>query len=206
MQYDKSCQILLLGNSAVGKTSLISRYANGTFKEEYINTVGLDHISKTEIINNINILVKLWDTAGQERFKALTPSYLRNAEGVILVYDVTNSDSFDDLKSWIDSIKNHLGEKYASFPAIIIGNKVDLQDNREISNEDASKFAKDNNYKYFETSAKTGEGVDEAVREIVNQILKVKDNNDEQKEENGMVKVTIKIIILLLFWKKGKDL
>ena len=163
MQYDKSCQILLLGNSAVGKTSLISRYSNGTFKEEYINTVGLDHISKTEVINNKNILVKLWDTAGQERFKALTPSYLRKAEGVILVYDVTNSYSFDDLKSWIDSIKNNLGEEYASFPVIIIGNKIDLQDNREISNEDANKFANQNNYKYFETSAKTGEGVDEVV-------------------------------------------
>ena len=189
MQYDKSCQILLLGNSAVGKTSLISRYSNGTFKEEYINTVGLDHISKTEVINNKNILVKLWDTAGQERFKALTPSYLRKAEGVILVYDVTNSYSFDDLKSWIDSIKNKLGEEYASFPVIIIGNKIDLQDNREISNEDANKFANQNNYKYFETSAKTGEGVDEAVREIVNQILKSKDNNDEHKEESNNIKI-----------------
>ena len=186
MQYDKTCSILLLGDTCVGKTCLISRYANGVFKEEYITTVGVDYVSKQEIINGQNINVKLWDTAGQERFKALTPSYLRGAEGIVLVYDVTNAETFESLKFWIDSLKSSLGED--SLPTIIDGNKVDLDD-RDISKEDAKKFAQEHNYKYFETSAKSGVGVDELFREIVNQILEKKDKTDEVKEERKSVKL-----------------
>ena len=186
MQYDKTCSILLLGDTCVGKTCLISRYANGVFKEEYISTVGVDYVSKQEIINDQNINVKLWDTAGQERYKALTPSYLRGAEGIVLVYDVTKSESFDSLKVWIDSLKNNLGEN--SLPIIIDGNKIDLDD-RDVSKETAQKFAQEYNYKYFETSAKSGVGVDELFREIVNQILEKKDKTDEVKEERKSVKL-----------------
>ena len=186
MEYDKTCSILLLGDTCVGKTCLISRYANGVFKEEYISTVGVDYVSKQEIINDQNINVKLWDTAGQERYKALTPSYLRGAEGIVLVYDVTKSESFDSLKVWIDSLKNNLGEN--SLPIIIDGNKIDLDD-RDVSKETAQKFAQEYNYKYFETSAKSGVGVDELFREIVNQILEKKDKTDEVKEERKSVKL-----------------
>ena len=189
MNYDKTCQILLIGDSSVGKTSLIQRYANGIFKEEYLATVGLDYYTKQEMINDITVLVKLWDTAGQERFKALTPNYFRNAEGVVLAYDVTNSDSFDNLKFWINSIKSNLGEKNIFIPIIIIGNKIDMEDMRDITKEDASKFAKENNYKYFETSAKTGQGVDEAIRDLVNQILENSDKNDAAKGERKSVKI-----------------
>ena len=189
MNYDKTCQILLIGDSSVGKTSLIQRYANGIFKEEYLATVGLDYYTKQEMINNINVLVKLWDTAGQERFKALTPNYFRNAEGVVLAYDVTNSESFENLKFWINSIKSNLGEKNIFIPIIIIGNKIDMEDMRDITKEDASKFAKENNYKYFETSAKTGEGVDEAIRDLVNQVLANSDKNEAVKGERKSVKI-----------------
>ena len=189
MNYDKTCQILLIGDSSVGKTSLIQRYANGIFKEEYLATVGLDYYTKQEMINNLNVLVKLWDTAGQERFKALTPNYFRNAEGVVLAYDVTNSESFENLKFWINSIKSNLGEKNIFIPIIIIGNKIDMEDMRDITKEDASKFAKENNYKYFETSAKTGEGVDEAIRDLVNQVLTNSDKNEAAKGERKSVKI-----------------
>ena len=189
MNYDKTCQILLIGDSSVGKTSLIQRYANGIFKEEYLATVGLDYYTKQEMINDITVLVKLWDTAGQERFKALTPNYFRNAEGVVLAYDVTNSESFDNLKFWINSIKSNLGEKNIFIPIIIIGNKIDMEDMRDITKEDASKFAKENNYKYFETSAKTGEGVDEAIRDLVNQVLANSDKNEAAKGERKSVKI-----------------
>jgi small GTP-binding protein len=189
MNYDKTCQILLIGDSSVGKTSLIQRYANGIFKEEYLATVGLDYYTKQEMINDITVLVKLWDTAGQERFKALTPNYFRNAEGVVLAYDVTNSESFDNLKFWINSIKSNLGEKNIFIPIIIIGNKIDMEGMRDITKEDASKFAKENNYKYFETSAKTGQGVDEAIRDLVNQILENSDKNDSAKGERKSVKI-----------------
>ena len=188
MQYDTTCSILLLGDACVGKTCLISRYANGVFKDDYISTVGFDFISKQEIINDKNINVKLWDTAGQERYKALTPSYLRGADGVVLVFDVTNSETFDNLKFWLDSLKNNLGENNSFLPVVINGNKIDIDD-RDISNDDANKFAQENNYKYFETSAKSGVGVDELFREIVNQILENKEKTDEVKEERKNIKI-----------------
>ena len=188
MQYDTTCSILLLGDACVGKTCLISRYANGVFKDDYISTVGFDFISKQEIINDKNINVKLWDTAGQERYKALTPSYLRGADGVILVFDVTNSETFDNLKFWLDSLKNNLGENNSFLPVVINGNKIDIDD-RDISKDDANKFAQENNYKYFETSAKSGVGVDELFREIVNQILENKEKTDEVKEERKSIKI-----------------
>ena len=182
MNYDKTCQLLIIGDSSVGKTSLITRYTNGTFKEEYLATVGLDYYSKEEVINNKTINIKWWDTAGQERYKSLTQNYFKNAEGVLLTYDITNSESFDNLKEWISSIKKNMEGKDIFIPVIIIGNKIDMEDSRETSKEDAEKFAKENNYKYFETSAKTGEGVDDAIRELVIQILKQNGQIDDQKE------------------------
>ena len=179
MDYDKTCQILLLGDTQVGKTCLINRYTNGVFKEEYISTVGFDYYTKQEEINNKTVQVKLWDTAGQERFKTLTPSFLRNAEGVIIVFDVTSQDSFDNVKGWINSIKSNLGKNI--IPIIIVGNKIDMENMREISKEDGKKIASENDFKYFETSAKTGIGVDEAIKEIVNQILDIQDKNEDEK-------------------------
>lgn len=183
MNYDVACQLLIIGDSCVGKTSLLTRYTTGNFKEEYIATVGIDYFTKNETINDKIISIKLWDTVGQERYKALTQNFFKNAEGVMVVYDITKVESFDNLKFWINSIKQNMENKNIIIPVIIIGNKVDMEDMREISNENAENFAKENNYKYFETSAKTGEGIDNAVRELVNQVLNHNNNNlDEQKE------------------------
>ena len=189
MNYDKRCQILLIGDSSVGKTSLIQRYANGIFKEEYLATCGLDLYTKHEIINNMNVLVNLWDTAGQERFKSLTPNYFKNAEGVMLTYDLTNMESFENLKYWMNSIETNLGDKKIFIPIIIVGNKLDKEDERKITKENADKLSKEYNYKYFETSAKTGEGVDDAVRDLVNQILEKSDKFEEERNERNSVKI-----------------
>jgi small GTP-binding protein len=189
MKFDKTCQLLIIGDSSVGKTSIISRYANGTFKEEYLATVGLDYYTKDEIIDNKTIQIKLWDTAGQERFKALTQNYFRNAEGVLLVYDVTSTESFENLKYWISSIKDNMEQKNMHIPLIIIGNKIDMEDAREISIENAEKFAGENNYKYFETSAKTGVGVDDAIRDLVNQVLKQAGPDDQKQSRNTSVQI-----------------
>ena len=191
MNYDKTCQILILGDSSVGKTSILSRYTSGTFKDEYISTVGLDYSSKEELINNKKIHVKLWDTAGQERYKALTQSYFKNAEGVMIVYDITRTESFDNLKYWISSIKSNMENKNIIIPIIIVGNKLDMTDSREITEEVASKFAKENNYNYFETSAKTGQGVDKAIRDLVTQILN--QNNDKVDEQKEFRKDSVQI-------------
>ena len=204
MNYDKSCQLLIMGDSSVGKTSILNRYTTGTFKEEYLSTVGLDYFSKQEIINNKTIQIKIWDTASQERYKALTPSYFKNAEGVLVVYDITNTDSFDNVKYWISSIKYNMESKNIKIPIILLGNKIDMDESREITKEVAEKYAAENNYKYFETSAKTGVGIDKAIRELVDQVINQTNNIDEQKEfRKDSVQIKEEIIETNNSTKKG---
>ena len=105
MNYDKTCQLLIIGDSSVGKTSLITRYTNGTFKEEYLATVGLDYNSKDEVFNNETIHIKLWDTAGQERFKSLAKTYYRKAYGILLLFDITKRSSFISCKHYLEEVR-----------------------------------------------------------------------------------------------------
>ena len=189
MNYDQKCQLLIIGDSTVGKTSIITRFANGTFNSNYLATVGLDNFTKDEIIDNKTIRIKIWDTAGQERYKSLTKGFFRNAEGVMLVYDVTNSETYENLKYWMQSIKNNLGENMGEIPIIIIGNKIDCQE-REVSVEEAENFWKEQGFPYFETSAKTGENIDKTIKFLVKQVINVKEGN---KEENKDYTKSIKI-------------
>ena len=189
MNYDQKCQLLIIGDSTVGKTSIITRFANGTFDSNYLATVGLDNFTKDEIIDYKTIRIKIWDTAGQERYKSLTKGFFRNAEGVMLVYDVTNSETYENLKYWMQSIKNNLGENMGEIPIIIIGNKIDCQE-REVSVEEAENFWKEQGFPYFETSAKTGENIDKTIKFLVKQVINVKEGN---KEENKDYTKSIKI-------------
>ena len=176
MNYDEKCQLLIIGDSTVGKTSILSRFTEGTFSPNYLATVGLDFFTKDEYFNNKIVRIKIWDTAGQERYNALTQGFFRNAHGILIVYDVTNSETFDNLKYWVQSIHTHLGEK-GNVKVIIIGNKIDLK--REIKKEDAQKYAEENGYKYFETSALSGEGIEESIKYLVQQVLESQAKNQE---------------------------
>ena len=172
MNDDDKCQIVIIGNSVVGKTSILTKYTTKTQNENYIATVGLDFFTKDEKIDDKTIRVKIWDTAGQERYKAITKCFFQRAQGIIIVFDVTNKKSFDDLKIWIDSInsQSQLTEDLENMPIIIIGNKIDIP-NRVIDKETALNFAKEQNFDYYETSAKTGEGVDVAIRDLVKKVM-----------------------------------
>ena len=182
MNYDKKCQLLIIGDSTVGKTSILSRFANGTFNSNYLATVGLDNFTKDETIDDKNVRIKIWDTAGQERYKALTKGFFRNAEGIMIVYDVTNQESFENLKNWIQSIKDNMGNDFLErIPVVIIGNKID-SDEREIKTEDAESFCKQQNYPYFETSAKTGENIDNTIRFLVKKVI---ESNSDNKNGGG---------------------
>ena len=182
MNYDKKVQLLIIGDSTVGKTSILSRYTNGEFNPHYLATVGLDFFKKDEIFNGKTIRIKIWDTAGQERYKSLTQGYFRNAEGIMIVYDVTNLVSFENLKYWIQSIKTHIDIDKGEVPAIIIGNKIDIFE-REVKKEDAEAFAKEQKFNYFETSAKNDDGVNECVKFIVKTILRKNNDKEEEKEK-----------------------
>lgn len=173
MNYDEKCQLLIIGDSTVGKTSLLYRYTEDKFSAQHLATVGIDFFTKDETFNNKVVRIKVWDTAGQERYKSLTNAFFRNAQGIILVYDVSNLETFDNLKYWLQSINLNLGEK-SEIRKIIIGNKIDLP--REVKKEDAEGFAEANNVNYFETSAKNNCGISDSVRYLASEVLKDKIN------------------------------
>ena len=189
MNYDEKCQLLIVGDSTVGKTSILSRYTSGTFNANYLATVGLDFFQKEEIFNGKTIRIKIWDTAGQERYKSLTQGFFRNAQGIMVVYDVTNMETFDNLQYWIKSIKTHVGSEKDQIPVIVIGNKIDATE-REVERSSGEKFAADLNYDYFETSAKTGEGVEKCVNYLVEKVLKYqKSKEGDEYLKNNSIKL-----------------
>ena len=186
MNYDEKCQLLIIGDSTVGKTSILSRFANGTFNSNYLATVGLDNFTKDEIIDNKTVRIKIWDTAGQERYKALTKGFFRNAQGIMIVYDVTNAETFENLTIWIKSINEHMGTDTEKIPSIVIGNKVDSEE-REVKFEEAELFAKKYNYPYFETSAKTGENIDQTIRFLVKEVINKNSGNNDNNNGNIVI-------------------
>ena len=179
MNYEEKCQLLLIGDSSVGKTSLLYRYTNNNnYNEKHLATVGIDYFTKDEVINNRTVRVKIWDTAGQERYKSLTYTFFRNAQGIILVFDVSNRDTFENLKFWINSIRTNIGSDH-NVKIIIIGNKIDLR--RQVMKEEAEKYAKEINTEYFETSAKENINVCESIKHIVS-LVTVDKKNPWEKE------------------------
>jgi small GTP-binding protein len=171
MNYDEKCQLLIIGDSTVGKTSLLFRYTDDKFSSQHLATVGIDFFTKDEIFNGKVVRIKVWDTAGQERYKSMTNAFYRNAQGIILVYDVNNQETFENLKYWLQSINLNLGDK-TDIKKIIIGNKIDLT--REVKKEEAEKFAAQNNVPYFETSALENKGIPESIHYLVQEALKDK--------------------------------
>ena len=186
MAFDQKCQLLIVGDSTVGKTSILLRFAQDKFNPNYLATVGIGFFTKDVIIEKKKIHVKMWDTAGQERYKSLTAGFFRNGQGILIVYDVKNEHSFENLKYWIESIQNN-ATHIKNIPKIIIGNKIDIKD-REISKEKAEEFANNYNCKYFEVSAKTGEGIDVALKYLIKKVLEYID-----KEEGVIRKESITI-------------
>jgi len=152
-----SVKLLLLGDSGVGKSSLMLRFTTGEYHLQTMSTVGIDFKEVRLRLNGRNISLQIWDTAGQERFRTITKSYYRGASGYILVFDLTNYKSFDHIRYWVNEIKTHgLNNSYL----ILVGNKSDLHEDRSVSVEDGETFAKELGCDYIETSAKDGYNVD----------------------------------------------
>ena len=159
----KVIRITMLGDSAVGKTSLISKFLNQNFDENYLTTIGKDKLEKKVVMKDGNeIKLIIWDTAGQERFHSIATSTIKGSHGIILTFDLTKRSSFNSLESWLNDIKENSNE----VPVVIFGNKCDLFENYEVENEEAKKFAKEHNLQYFETSAKQNVNVQEGFNSI----------------------------------------
>ena len=182
MEYDDKCQLLIIGDSTVGKTSILNRYTQGNFSTSYLATVGLDFFTKDIQIGDKIVRVKIWDTAGQERFRSFTYGFYRNANGILLAYDVSNAETFDNLKFWLQSLQTHSDDKNI---IVLLGNKVDLP--REITKEDGERFANEYNFKYFETSSKTGQGVEESINYLVNEVMKKKAQQPRKDQRSSIV-------------------
>jgi Ras-related protein Rab-1A len=155
--YDYLLKVLLIGDSGVGKTSLLYRMTSDKFDENYVTTIGVDFGIQQFDVNGKIVKMQIWDTAGQERFKAIVTSYYRGSHAIFLVYDVTDIKSFDNIRKWIEEIKQYADENVKLF---LIANKVDRENKRVVSQEEGQKYADKLNAVYFETSAKTAYNVE----------------------------------------------
>eukprot|EP01017_Pseudomicrothorax_dubius_P009510 TRINITY_DN1323_c0_g1_i4.p1 TRINITY_DN1323_c0_g1~~TRINITY_DN1323_c0_g1_i4.p1 ORF type:complete len:253 (+),score=44.26 TRINITY_DN1323_c0_g1_i4:74-760(+) len=178
-EYDHLFKLVIIGNSGVGKSSLLLRFADDAFSDTYLTTIGVDFRFRTLNIDGKNVKLQIWDTAGQERFRTITNAYYKGADGIVIVYDVTNQSSFDDIeKYWINEVES-FGEKDVEL--ILIGNKNDLSSDKIVPTELAEEYAKARKMMFFEASAKTAEHVNLAFLEISKKLMAKKPVHPKSK-------------------------
>jgi len=166
-EYDYLFKLLLIGDSGVGKSCLLLRFADDTYTESYISTIGVDFKIRTIELDGKTIKLQIWDTAGQERFRTITSSYYRGAHGIIVVYDVTDQESFNNVKQWLHEIDRYAAENVNK---LLVGNKSDLSGKRAVSTEQGKEFADSLGIEFLETSAKTSTNVEQAFLTMASQI------------------------------------
>jgi Ras-related protein Rab-6A len=147
-------KLIVVGNQGTGKSCILNRFVNETFEENYQATIGLDFQSKNITIHDQDVRLILYDTAGQEKFRSLIPMYIREAQIILLIYDITDRDSFDSMPKWLKEI---FDVKNSEAVFVLIGNKIDLENDRKVPTEEGKKFAEQNNFIFQEVSAKNGE-------------------------------------------------
>lgn len=167
-QIDYIVKICLLGEAAVGKTSLVYRFIENKFRDNYKSTLGVNLLKKDMVIDGYGgVSCQIWDLGGQESFKSLRKLYLEGANGAFVIYDMTKRKTFDKLTEWIESFKESRGER----PLLLVGNKIDLEDKIKVEQNEAKEFADKNSMELLLTSAKTGENVEKAFEALVKTIL-----------------------------------
>ena len=162
-------KIIIIGNQSVGKTNIVTRYVKGEFSEDYMITIGMDFLTCNLKSDDKIFKLRLWDTAGSEKFRSITKGYYSNTCCALIVYDITNQNSFDSVKHWIEDVKNYADK---DTHLVLVGNKIDLKDQRKISKEDGQNLATQNGMDFYESSALTGENINnifEGICKYVNQ-------------------------------------
>jgi len=160
-------KVLVVGDGGVGKTSLTIRFATGSFRENYIPTLGVNFYSKTVDINDCLIKLTIWDTGGQEKFRPLLPNYFKGGRGALVVFDVTDIKTFKNVMSWVNQVRYHCG----NIPVILVGNKIDLVSQRKVRYEDGSRLAEKLEVPYFESSAKENYMVEDVFKTLASLMI-----------------------------------
>lgn len=160
-------KIVFLGDQSVGKTSIITRFMYDKFDSTYQATIGIDFLSKTMYLDDRVVRLQLWDTAGQERFRSLIPSYIRDSSVAVIVYDVTNPETFENAGKWIDEVRQERGDDVI---VALVGNKTDLAEKRRVSREEGEAFAAQQKILFVETSAKAGLNIKALFRQLAQQL------------------------------------
>jgi len=176
LSFDYLLKLLMVGESNVGKTSILMQYTSDTFDDKTKSTIGVDLKVRTLNFQGKKLKLTLWDTAGQERFRTLTASYYRGANGVVLVYDVTNRNSFDHVRHWLKEVEVYCTNE--DVVLMLVGNKIDKED-RKVSKEEGMSFARRNNMLFMECSAKTKEGVEQAFEELIQKAIETQSKKRE---------------------------
>ena len=161
-------KVLLLGDTTVGKTCFLMKYTDKTFQDIHMATIGLDYRLKSmKLKSGKNIKLQIWDTAGQDRFRAITKNYYKGSHGIILIYDVTNIQTFENVKSWVNQIREEASTNVIIY---IAANKIDMEEERKVSKEEGEEKAKYHNVAFLETSALNGTNIEKAFQELINDV------------------------------------
>ncbi|XP_061195920.1 ras-related protein Rab-21-like [Saccostrea echinata] len=185
-----SFKCVLLGEGCVGKTSLVLRYVENKFNDKHITTLQASFLTKKLNIGGKRVNLSIWDTAGQERFHALGPIYYRDSNGAILVYDITDEDSFQKVKNWVKELRKMLGNEIC---LCIAGNKIDLEKERHVSVAEAEAYAASVGAKHFHTSAKLNKGIEEMFLDLSKGMIEKagEDNNRNQRDGTNRKSVVV---------------
>ena len=182
--YDYLFKLVLIGDSGVGKSCLLLRFADDAFTESYISTIGVDFRFRTVKIDKKTVKLQIWDTAGQERFRTITSAYYRGADGIIMVYDVTSQESFDHVNDWLKEVNRYASEGTCK---LLVGNKSDRTTEKVVTKERAKEFADDIGVPFLETSAKSAANVEEAFLTMASELIKqrISRGGDKDGDSDG---------------------
>ncbi|MCJ1277558.1 Ras- protein Rab6 [Puttea exsequens] len=184
----KKFKLVFLGEQSVGKTSLITRFMYDSFDNMYQATIGIDFLSKTMYLEDRTVRLQLWDTAGQERFRSLIPSYIRDSSVAVVVYDISNLKSFHNTRKWVDDVR---GERGQDVIIVLVGNKTDLGDKREVTSQMGEEEARKSGAIFMETSAKIGANVKALFRRIAQALPGMEGEGGAAGGESQMIDVNI---------------
>lgn len=184
--YDYLFKLVLIGDSGVGKSCLLLRFADDNFTDSYISTIGVDFRFRTINIENKTVKLQIWDTAGQERFRTITSAYYRGADGIIMVYDVTSSESFDHVEEWLSEVDRYANENTSK---LLVGNKADLIEEKQVPEDTAQRFAEKLSIPFLETSAKTATNVDAAFLTMAKELIKTREKQNTDGPPRDKVKL-----------------